>query len=280
MGAGFGNISMIYCYVKNYSKTYLPGAITVYIFFWLSNLDWAHLGGSSALLCICCNFHNGFFIHWTSAGRYISSAAKHWIWHPGNSREILNGRMNQLVHIKAWGFYLSYPISSCGSLARWVVGIGLGEQDSRRIRRERTLKTLREDLGPGPLSWQQWGAACRMQPLGFAQTIRTETGGVSSGSCHHRHQRQNLLAPASWLETGIWFPFLLEFTAFLLNFWRSGRKRMRNLEIKEVLRQNLGKLICWAAQGLLEENKGDSRELARVPREIDSAPATEGGSTQ
>ena len=35
------------------------------------------------------------------------------------------------------------------------MGTGLGEQDSRKIRRERTLKTLREDLGLGPLSWQQ-----------------------------------------------------------------------------------------------------------------------------
>lgn len=57
-------------------------------------------------------------------------------------------------------------------------GLYLVSKIHRRIKKECFLRTLREGLGPGPLSWKQVGASCRMQPLGFAQTIRTEIDGV------------------------------------------------------------------------------------------------------
>ena len=50
---------------------------------------------------------------------------------------------------------LIHPQTSWCGLGRRQGDPHLPEQDSRRIRRERTLKTLREDLGPGPLSWQR-----------------------------------------------------------------------------------------------------------------------------
>lgn len=89
----------------------------------------------------------------------------------------------------------------------------------RGIRKECSLRTSRRGLGPGPLSWQQVGAAWRMQPLGSAHTVRTGIGGMIAALVipRTRERSSSLLLP-DWKQE-FDSHSCLSFWLCLLDFW-------------------------------------------------------------